>query len=448
MKSILNQRGYKYVFGVNYCQLVLDTMADRLDVQTVQTGEDGNLQEWVDELFELNRFRELQSDLHLATVRDGDAFIIPEFNEEEDRVELTVNYAYSDKMGVIPFYDAGKLVRAIKVVELERDGDFSYRIYEYTPDRVSESRFEGGEKQFGGENSGGWQNVRSHRWDAGIIPVVHFSNRRLQGEDTGLSELASVVALQDALNAAVITAMGASYLSGFPTAVWKSGSTQAVLPSSRVPGQILGFINSNENLLSASDFKYNDSPDFSGNLNLITDLVQHIASISNTPLAISSLANVSGETIKQIDVKLLAKVRNAQIKLGNSWEDVVRLAIAMQNSYGTKVVGKVENEKLFRTQWKEAEIRNHFQVVEIARMIFEATGDLNLFMHQTADIHGLGEAEIERVVKEGEKRMQEGMLQQEGRNGVGYNGRPRVRSSDRHAAERDSGVEARKRAEA
>lgn len=61
-----------------------------------------------------------------------------------------------------------------------------------------------------------------------------------------------------------------------------------------------------------------------------------IARISSTPL---SRFQVSGQvaaegTLKQQEAGLIAKVEHKQVTFGNAWEDAMRLAIRLQNTFG------------------------------------------------------------------------------------------------------------------
>ena len=392
MRQVLHRRGSEYWFGVNYCQLVIDELANRLDIETIAVGEDSGLQEYVDAMFAKNDFDTLEGDLHLATIRDGDAFLIARWDNEKKEVRLHLNYAFDGVAGVIPIYVNTFLYSAVKVTPIDSTSDL---VIFYYPDRVETMTYEHATS----ETPVGFKYEPPMEWKPGVLPVIHFANRRLAGEAGGYSELMGILALQDALNASVVTAMGASYLTGFPIGMWK-GPLQSKVPDKLGPGGITEFKTDDYQLLSASTFEFNDAPDFAGNIALIRDLVWHISNVSSTPVPMGN-EGTSGESQKQVESKLLAKVRKAQIKLGDSWEDVVQLAVKMEEVYGAKSYANAIEGALLSARWKDKQVRNDLEIVDIWRVVYDVVVGANpelaveLFLQGTAEISNLSDSEIE-----------------------------------------------------
>ena len=125
MRKMLNVTGDKYqTFSADYCDMVVRMMADRLVVDRIEvvvnptravprtaptgdddvvdgdtivgdgTGDDDKDQQWVDYTLKKNRFDALQMDVHEATLRDGDCFIIVDFDEKKQCARLNFNEAF------------------------------------------------------------------------------------------------------------------------------------------------------------------------------------------------------------------------------------------------------------------------------------------------------------------------------------------------------------------
>lgn len=388
MKNILQMHGAEYWFGVNYCRQIVDEAANRLNLEAVKVEEDESLQEYLDHAFERNDFELLQSDIHLAALRDGDVFLVCEWDSDEDELVYSLNYRYNGRIGVIPIYRNGELHSAAKVIET---GEHSFEVILYSASSVLRFTFDG---------DSGLQPIGGDAWDPGVLPVVQFSNRRILGEQYGDSELRSMLGLQDALNATVITAIGAGYLSGFPTSVWKGG-TESDPPKSIGPGTMVTLQSDDPAVLSSAGFEWNDSPDFSSTIRLITDFVLHISNVTGTPIKAGTddqLTGKSGEAQKESSSKLLSKIKRARTKFSSEWKKVVHISVKAANSYGNK---GFKEPKILTARWSDPEIRNNLEVVDIWRVIYDAIFPLNpelagqLFLRGTAEITKLNDSEIE-----------------------------------------------------
>lgn len=134
-------------------------------------------------------------------------------------------------------------------------------------------------------------------------------------------------------------------------------------------------------------------------------LIEQIATISRTPLP-STLggANASGEALKQRETGLLAKVRKAQVKIGNAHEDMMALAAIIHNTYATTSVP----DSSWRTIWQDAEIRNESQMIANALSVREIVGDRET-LRLIADVYGYDMQKQEQIVAEQQQRTIEAM---------------------------------------
>jgi hypothetical protein len=85
--------------------------------------------------------------------------------------------------------------------------------------------------------------------------------------------------------------------------------------------------------------------------------------VSSTPL---SRFQVSGQvaaegTLKQQDAGLVAKVEHKQVTFGNAWEDAMRMAIRLQNTFGA---ARYDDALPLETLWKPAAPRSEHDQLE------------------------------------------------------------------------------------
>ena len=105
MKRMLRISGDAHdQFNENYCGLVVDTYADRLLVERMQ-GDSDEATMWATELMDANRFDGLQMDIHEATIRDGDTFVLLEYDSDTDRVVFSHEPCWDGETGMIAVYD-------------------------------------------------------------------------------------------------------------------------------------------------------------------------------------------------------------------------------------------------------------------------------------------------------------------------------------------------------
>src|SRR6056297_2724720 len=86
-------------FRDNYCELVVHRMADRLAVRSIETGEEG-VDAWVTGARDRVDYDALQLDLHQAVVRDGDAFVMVEYDEDGQAVDFHLEEVWDNVEGV------------------------------------------------------------------------------------------------------------------------------------------------------------------------------------------------------------------------------------------------------------------------------------------------------------------------------------------------------------
>lgn len=201
----------------------------------------------------------------------------------------------------------------------------------------------------------------------GRVPMVEVLNRpRLYVANrvgwAAHSEIASIMPLQDAVNKLVADMIVASEFAAAPQR-WQTGYEPKVdpqsgqeIPPSWKPGAGRVWVSESENA-QFGQFVVADLGNF---VKAIEMLIQHIASISRTPphYLNASADRLSGESIKAAETGLVAKVRRKMRPFGEAWEEVMRLAGALEGN--AELAGAMGME----TIWADPETRTEAEHVD------------------------------------------------------------------------------------
>jgi len=355
-REFLHHKG-RLKFSINYCRLVVDAVVERLHITGFASPDTRNKQ-WLWNLWNAARLDALSAAVHLAAVRDGEAFLMVDYPDDSPRFML--NLADDGGGGVVMHYDAdGQARYAAKrwTVDSGTGAGMVRRMNLYYPDRI--------EKYHSTTAAPYWQPHRQpdepfplpwlDRNGAPLgIPVIHFRNREQSG-----SELLDVIPLQDALNKSLIDLIAAADTNAFPLLValgFQVPDEFSITPGAlvQVPPSIDG----------STDFKMVAGADLGNLIAVLEHLVLQIARVSSTPL---SRFQVSGQlaaegTLKQQEAGLIAKVEHKQLAFGNAWEDAMRLALRLQNAFGAS---RYDAAAPIETLWQPAAPRSEAEHLQI-----------------------------------------------------------------------------------
>ena len=373
----LTERQRKYLqvkigeeFNANFCPIVVNALAERLTV-TGFDAEDGELLwEWWD----TSRMDAVQGIVHTAAVRDGDTYLIVEWDNERDRPCFISELAYDGAEGVKVHYSPekrGVIDFASKRWRVNQGPDSGYqrRMNLYYPDRIE--KYVSDQRLF----EGAWQPYHKEGelwpipWLASDgaplgVPVVHFKNGD-EGYNYGQSEIRDIIPIQNALNKTTIDLLATADTTAFRIyyMIGDDPSSLTLTPGSwvyskRPPG------GDNGAAIGAID-----PADLRPLLDLKDAFTIQIAQISRTPI---SYFQASGQrpaegTLKQEESGLVAKARNRQVTFGNSWEDAMNIARRLAATYGE---GAADDDEPISAQWRDPETRNekeHLEALGIKR---------------------------------------------------------------------------------
>lgn len=393
-------------FNINLCDMVVASMADRLSVSGIVASMDDEAAsdratEWADEILRRNRFDGLQMDIHSAALMDGVTYAMLAWDNDRQIPVIEHELAYDGYEGLIPVYDR-KRKHIVAAAKVWKEGDLD-RVNLYYPDRVEKYRYQTAEAQpvngqpasaLGELETSWWTKDGSETGEPIGMTIIPFFNKRRPRMTTGISEVAAVIPMQDALNRTLVSMVMTAELSAFQLRV----AIGFEPPAKVTPG--MWIIISGKNPISREqvvDAKVLEQAQIVPFINQAQFLIEQIATVSRTPFPGNMGGdNQSGEALKQREVQLLGKVKQFHTRAGNAWEDVLTTAARLQNIFGNSAAPE---DAAWNTQWNPAEIRNDTATIDNAIKVRGEVGH-HEFLRMIAPVYGWDEAKINELLAE------------------------------------------------
>jgi hypothetical protein len=377
-------------FNDNYMDLVIQTENDRLKIERFETDNPA-ADQWIRDLLDVNRFDGTQGDVHEGALTDADTYALVHWDNDEKYAKITHEPAYDGKKGMLSVLAPDNSVQiAIKVWHESREsiGDTTI-IAVYYSDRVVTYVSSSGSALTQASDEQ-YNLVDSEELGQ---PVIHFPNRGRTDSGYGKSELEDAIPLQDALNRTLHSMVSTGELTGFP--IRYILGFDAGLSRGLTPGMIIELTS---NL--ADDAKIMIGTMEQGEIVPYIQqaewLTTEIGRITRTPAPeFMGSSSASGEAIKQREIGLLGKVNRFQVKAGNKWEDVIRMAWRVQAANGDKP----PEFTTIKTIWADPEIRNESDMIANAKILHDL-GYEQEALRQMAGVFGWDAKKIEDLMSE------------------------------------------------
>jgi hypothetical protein len=339
----------------NYCGIVVDMMAGRLEVSEITSENDDD---WVNQTLERNGFASKQGEWYRGAIRDSESFVLV----DPQTAMWSSEPAYDGHSGIVAIFDqmtqlpiwACKLWSVSEPADVSTDAEDKdetsvIHLVVYQQDKITywkgqndsgsvdEVKVEGnGLKTLDRENG--------YVWDLGVIPLVQFANKRDNYTPYGESELRPVVPLQDIVNSTLYDMSMASKLSAFKI-YWSIG--MAIDKDGIVPGSVINLVLKDKsgnvltslteeaaNYLKAIRVGEFGTTDMSQYTNQLDKLEREISQVSATPVyGITAQGNLSGEALKQLESGLVGKIIRFQNENENAIKMLLKMTAEIQRTY-------------------------------------------------------------------------------------------------------------------
>jgi hypothetical protein len=369
-------------FNLNVCRSVIDAMTDRLLIQGITSNEKGDasagsvtgvkpLATWADALFEASGLNLLQHTVHEGALRDGEYFVIVDWDEENMRPRFMPHYRYTDAtvdgdgFGCKAHYPDDDTNQPMQyaskrwIETLDTQGKTRSRMNLYFPDRVEKYAWAGsGWAEFRDENDTMWPIPRLDKTGKPLgIQVIQFpSTPDLR------SETWDAIPIQRGINKALIDLLAAADATGFRilmTYGWiptTDGNPPKADGSNRAkiqPGTILGTTKSK----SEAGHDTVEGADLGSLIETLNSLIGWFAVVTSTPASRVSFTKMiaSEGTLKQQNEGLFAKTRKRQMMFGRSWMRCFEMARKLANTFGN---ANLPEDAAFALQWEPIQARD------------------------------------------------------------------------------------------
>lgn len=384
-------------------------------------------QEWATDLLERNRLDALQVDVHEATLRDGNTFLMV-YPDENTRLPcFSHEPAYDGSYGMVVIYETTTSETPLLAIKVWRITSTliadTVRVNVYYEDRIE--RYIGltasGLHSYTEDGDGaviGWVTPQGVRLDYPVIPwlmpdrtpigvpIFHFRNRGTSADNFGLSELENVLPLQDAANVVLTSLVATALLSGFP--IRAAVGFQA--PAAVVPGLVLS-INSKDasgkiimdkavgDYLASVRLDQYPAADLAPLISVAQYLKEEMFAVTNTPTDDKASRQASGEARKQAEIKLLGKVKRFEVRNGNAWENAVRMAARVEAAF-TADPPPITEDTTLTAQWDDADIRNDSQfVTDMLAQYEKGVIDQRTYLEAVQDVYDWDADKIDEIIQ-------------------------------------------------
>lgn len=352
-------------FADNWCELIVDAVEERMNVNGFRMGGTDDVGEpTADEdawrIWQNNQLDAESQIAHTEALIFGVAYALV-WADGDGQPLITVE----SPLETIVEFQPGNRRRRAAGLKRWTDLDRSYATL-YLPDGIYKFTAKGGidAHMVTEPDPRRWERreVPGEPWPLpnplGEVPLVPLVNRRrLIGG--GVSEIANVIPVQDAVNKLVADMLVASEYAAFPQRYVTGLDIQYdEAGNAKAPFQIaIDKLLQSEN--PESKFGTLEAGDLENYVTAIEMLVQHIASQTRTPphYLNASADRLSGESIKAAETGLVAKAKRKMRHFGEAWEEVTRLAFAVLDDPRSQITNG-------ETIWADPESRTESEHID------------------------------------------------------------------------------------
>lgn len=309
-------------FTENWCSVVVDSVLDRLEVQSLTVADDDAATAVLKSLWELTGIIDDEFAIHEDVAVTGEAFVIAWPNEDG-----VIEAFQNDSRLCHAEYDGENPRRLRFAAKWWTDENGGVRLTLYYPDRFEYYRtgrqFKAGEtpdaKAF---EPHGDEPVAPN--EAGLIPVFHFRSNRRQPK----SQLAGAIEVQDMVNKMLADMMVAAEFGAFPQRYVISGNGIQGLQNN--PNEIWDLVASDVGTQATQAGQF-AAASLENYLGAINKLSADIGIITRTPrhYFYAQGGDPSGEALIAMEAPLNRKVTRLQATLLPTWRDLAAFMLAL-----------------------------------------------------------------------------------------------------------------------
>lgn len=342
----------------NWMGLVVESVAERLEVQGIRYGADqaADAEAW--RIWQANSMDIGSEMVFTDALVTGESYVTVEPNPDDESTPFI--WPEHPSQMIVACDPSRPMLRRAAFKKWLDDSAFVFAVL-YLPDTIIRLRSERTVKQGSGDRIRWVPRGEDAEFDNpfGRVPVVPFRNRArlLQG---GRSEIADVIDTQDRINRGLFLRMIAAEYAAFR----QRAASGLPLETDPVTGKPkMPFIPSMVELWVSENPETNwhefGQTDLSGYIKAHESDIQHIAAETKTPpqYLLGAMVNISGDALKAAESGLVSKVRRRARHFGESVEEVYRLAFMAAGDEKSRVVDA-------EVIWRNPEFRTEGELVD------------------------------------------------------------------------------------
>lgn len=348
-------RAYRTLMALtdsDWPKLIVDSVEERLEVQGIRFGTaEADDEAW--EIWQENGLDAESSLLHQATLTNGRGYAIVWSDKNDDKPRITLEHASLCAVE----YEHGSRRNRKAGIRRWRDGGVWY-VNLFTQDAVYKFKASGSGDELPREGGAKWEEIPGSELanPLGEVPIVEFAvNRSLRpspfGEAAG--EFEANLRHIDRIHYKIFCGLVALTWSGFPLRaligdpILRDDEGNPIKPFDAIASSVVQLENPNAKLIQLPEANIdNYSPEMD---------IKHLAALTKTPAhyLLGEMVNLSADAIRAAEAALIAKARRHMRSLGESWEDVTRLALKVKNPDDVRA-----SDQQAQIIWKDPESRS------------------------------------------------------------------------------------------
>lgn len=401
-------------FSLNFCAAIVSAVVERIKVdgwkcakENVNLSEDERVKQegWIARLWRATRFKAKQADVIEGAVRDGEFFVLADYDNGDAEVRFHPHKRYTDPAvmagrtngdgeGVRMFYRNGdtnqKPIYAVKRwVEIADNGKQEHRLTVFHPDRAD----------FWRRAPLGWELERTEPWTNADgsplgIPVVCFytPGRKPEAKRAWMTQRIVNRIVHDLLQIIEVSAFRVWLFFGWSPKD-KDGKPLIIGPNRWIGSEKAKPTDASAQAVEASD------PAPVGEL--LDSFIVKMAQLTDTPTSrLLTTRAIAGEgTLKQQNEPLAKKVERRMENFEQSLEDLMKIARRIETRFGIETL---DVQVLIDPVWAPIESRNADEELKEAQ-VEKAKVETQILKSQIDVSHAQSQRELNYTPEDIEK---------------------------------------------
>lgn len=366
---------------INWAGLVVDSLEERLDIEGFRIGDSDELDEDLYDIWQANDLDEGSGEGHICSMVTSTGYHMLGPGVDSDTPRITMEYP--DQVAVETDPATRRIVAALKVWKSDEALGAEDMACLYLPGRtITYQQGKRGAFEAAEVTREGWAKALEDQQTSPLVPVVPMLNRPRRGK--GHTELKAIIPLVDAANQTATNMLAGIEHHALPRR-WGINLSRddfvdaegRPLPAWKIAAGYVWAVqrpvDENGNPLPSGEgdrpqigqFTASDLSNFHNSLRQISTLAASLYGLPPHYLGYSTENPASADAIRSSEARLIKRAERHQRTFGGSWEQTMRIALAM--------IGRDPSEaNRLETVWRDASTPTASAVADRAVKLVQA----------------------------------------------------------------------------